>query len=371
MQIVRYFLTSETFWDKVSAKVPKRFGNYRMQVKLKDVARKTGFSITTVSRALAGYDDVNAETRQLIVEAAETLGYQPNQLGRQLRSQRTNTLGLILPADDHSFSDNFFTQLLLGIGDAATHDHYDLLVSAQPTGTSEEMRAYQRMVGGRRVDGIILARTRRDDERIAYLQERGHPFVVNGRRPPNEPSDFPYIDVDSQTGIRDAVRHFIDYGHREIGLILPPPEMAFTEYRHAGYREALAEAGIPYQADYVTYGNLLNSSGYNGANDLLNRCPQITAIVASNDLMAFGAIHAAQARGLHVGEDIAVCGFDDIPSTEYTFPRLTTVRQPIFEIGQQLAQMLAAIIAGQPPAETQRMLQPTLIIRESSGNRRA
>src|SRR5690606_2407449 len=100
-----------------------------------------------------------------------------------------------------------------------------------------------------------------------YLQERGYPFVVNGRSPPNEPSNFPYIDVDSQTGIREAVQHFIEYGHRDIGLILPPPDMAFTEYRHAGYREALAEAGIPYRAEYVICGNLMNSSGYDGTNN--------------------------------------------------------------------------------------------------------
>src|SRR5215207_4296258 len=122
-----------------------------MQVKLKDIAAESGYSITTVSRALAGYNDVNEQTRQHISEIAATLGYQPNLLARQLRSQRTDTLGLIIPAQDQSFSNEFFSQLMLGIGDAASLEHYDLLISAQVPG-QDEMAAYRRMVGGNKVD---------------------------------------------------------------------------------------------------------------------------------------------------------------------------------------------------------------------------
>src|SRR5439155_16475718 len=124
---------------------------------------------------------------------ASSVGYQPNLVARQLRSQRTHTLGLIIPANERSFSNDFFTQLMLAVGDTASPEHYDLLISAQVPG-EEEMAAYHKMVGGNRVDGMILARSRRSDPRIAYLAAQKHPFVVNGRSAPGEASDFPYID---------------------------------------------------------------------------------------------------------------------------------------------------------------------------------
>ncbi len=214
-----------------------------MHIKLKDVALKSGYSVTTVSRALAGYSDVNEQTRLHIVEVATRLGYQPNLVARQLRIRRTQTIGLIIPVRDQSFSNEFFTQFLIGIGDAASRARYDLLVSAQAPG-EEEMSAYRRIVSGNRVDGIILARTRRNDPRIAYLRAQNYPFVAFGRGAPGEPADFPFIDVDGQAGIRLLVEHFVARGHRHIGLILPPEEMVFTVYRHAGYRDGLAGAGV-------------------------------------------------------------------------------------------------------------------------------
>ena len=340
-----------------------------MQVTLKDIARKSGYSVTTVSRALAGYDDVNENTRRHIAEIADTLGYQPNLLARQLRNQRTQTLGLITPAPDDSISNEFFSQLLLSISSAASHAGYDVLVSAQAPG-EPEMTAYRRIVGGNRVDGMILARTRQHDERIAYLKSLNHPFVVNGRAAPDETSDFPYIDVDSQAGIHSVVEHFTSLGHEHIGLILPPPEMAFTEFRLSGYRQGLADANLPYRAEYVVYGDLMRSGGYVSANALLDRHPQMTAIAACNDLMALGAMSAAQARGLQVGYDISIAGFDDIPAAEYAHPPLTTIHQPIYEIGKLVVNLLDDLISGRPTDNAQILLPSTLVIRASTGRKR-
>ncbi len=337
-----------------------------MQVTLKDIAQKSGYSVTTVSRALAGYSDVNEQTRQHITEIAHALGYQPNLLARQFRNQRTQTLGLIIPAYDYTFSTGFYSQLMLGIGDAASLEHYDLLISAQEPGDSE-MAAYRRMVAGNRVDGMIIARTRQQDARIRYLKEQDHPFVVSGRSAPDEESDFPYIDVDSQAGIYTVVQHFVELGHRDIGLILPAPDMAFTEYRHEGYRRGLMEAGLPYRPEYVVNGDLWWSGGFQGTQSLLDRHPELTAIIACNDLMALGAMSAIQGRGLQVGRDVAVAGFDDIPAAEYAYPPLTTVHQPIYEIGQRLVRMLIGIITATPPQETQVLLPSKLIVRASSG----
>lgn len=340
-----------------------------MKPKLKDLAEKSGYSITTVSRALAGYSDVSPKTRERILQIATQLGYEPNSLGQQLRLQETRTIGMIIPANDESFSNDFFTQLMMGVGNMASLHRYDLLISAQSTG-EEEMQAYRRMVGGRRADGMILARTRRSDPRIVYLKSQQYPFAVSGRAAPDEQTDFPYIDVDSQAGIRMLVEHFVSLGHRHIGLILPPPELAFTDYRHAGYLEGLEKAGIIYRPDYVVHGNLLRSGGYYGTFQLLDENPEITAVIACNDLMALGAMSAIQGQGRRVGLDIAVAGFDDIPSAEYSHPTLTTIRQPIYEIGQRLVNMLLSLIKGHPLEDNQILLTPTLMVRDSSGGKR-
>jgi LacI family transcriptional regulator len=337
-----------------------------MQVTLKDIAHKSGYSVTTVSRALAGYHDVNEVTRQHIKDLASSLGYQPNLLARQFRNQRTHTLGLIIPAHDYTFSTGFYSQLMLGIGDAASLEHYDLLISAQES-DDDEMAAYRRLVAGNRVDGMIVARTRRNDARLRYLQEHEHPYVVSGRGAPGEVSDYPYIDVDSQMGIRSLVQHFVELGHSDIGLILPPTEIAFTGFRYEGYREGLSDAGIPYRPEYVVNGDLWWSGGYQGTQSLLDRYPYLTAIIACNDLMALGAMSAIQGRGLQVGADIAVAGFDDIMAAEYAFPPLTTIHQPIYEIGQRLVSLLISLISGEPSPETQVLLPTKLVVRASSG----
>ncbi len=332
-------------------------------VKLKDIAGKSGFSITTVSRALAGYSDVNDQTRQQIIEIAYSLGYQPNMVARQLRARKTDTIGMIIPAYDHQLSEDFFSELLIGAGYAAAQLGYDLLVSAQTSG--DQMDAYRRIVGGNRVDGVLLARTYRHDPRIAYLKSLNHPFVVSGRSSPDEDSDFPYIDVDSQLGIKMMVNHLTGLGHQRLALLLPPEDVAYTPYRLDGYKAGLAEANLPYREDYVIYSNLRRKGGCQAAHYLLDQHPEITAIVASNDPMALGAMQAAQERGLRVGTDIAITGFDDISAAEYANPPLSTVRQPIHEIGRRLTEMLVKIIHNKLPDEPQILLTPELVLRDS------
>jgi DNA-binding LacI/PurR family transcriptional regulator len=342
-----------------------------MQVTLKDIAEKAGFSVTTVSRALGGYDDVNEGTREHILRIARDMGYQPNLIARQLRSQQTQTIGMIIPASVGGMEDDFFSLLLKGVTHAATRHHYDVLVSAQFS-EAEEMAAYQRIVGGRRVDGVVLARTHRGDPRIDYLRQMRHPFVVSGRLADDERSDFPYIDADSRTGLRAMVEHMVAQGHRNIGLILPPPDLAFTSHRRQGYRDGLIRAGLDYREAYITHGDLTRASGVAATTALLDAQPALTAIIACNDMMAIGAMTAIQERGLTVGDDIAVGGFDDIPLAAHTQPPLTTVRQPIYEIGVGLAEMLIHMIADDPPETPEsRLLQPTLIIRDSSGSPRS
>jgi len=336
-----------------------------MAVTLKDIAQRVGFSITTVSRALNDYDDVSEETKQLIKRVAQEMGYHPHVIAQSLQRRRTNTVGFIIPATERYLSDPYFLELLAGIGDGAANSDFDLLVSTCKPMDPKERLVYERMVKGRRVDGIIVARTRCDDERIAYLVREGFPLVAFGRTALD--LDFPYLDVDGEKGVCEAVEYLIGLGHRRIGFITPPMYLMFAKHRLAGYKRALQNSDLEFDPALVVEGNLTQSRGRQRMEQLLDLEDPPTAVVTGNDLMAFGAMEAAQERGLVVGRDIAVIGFDDVPLAAYFRPSLTTIRQPIYDIGKRLSQMLIKIIEGEELAQCQIILQPELVIRESSG----
>lgn len=338
-----------------------------MPVTLKDISEQSGFSVTTVSRALTGYDDVSQRTRNRIQQIADEMGYQPNHIARQLQGQRTLTLGLIMPARSHSNDDDFFSVLLKGITYEAARNGFDILTSAAQPNTPK-LEAYQRFVGGNRVDGMIVARTQRQDARIQYLKSVNCPFIVHGRLAPDEPSDFNYIDVDSQYGIQMLTEHLIQQGHRDIGLILPSPDLAFTPYRLNGYRDALQHNGINFREDYCIHGDLTYESGVSAAQQLLKKHDHLSAIIGSNDWMALGAMAVAKDLKYPVGNGFAIAGYDDIPAAVHAEPSLTTVRQPIYDIGEQLTIQLLDIIKNDDPTSYfQKLIQPKLIIRASSG----
>ncbi len=336
-----------------------------MSVTLKDIARKVGYSVTTVSRALNDYDDVSQETKQLIKRVAQEVGYHPHVIAQSLQRRRTNTVGFIVPATDRYLSDPYFLELLAGIGDGAASCDFDLLVSTCKPMDTKERVVYERMVKGRRVDGIVVARTRCNDERIAYLVSEGFPLIAFGRTASD--LDFPYLDVDGEEGVCEAVKYLIGLGHRRIGFISPSMYLMFAEHRLAGYKRALQDNGLELDPALVIEGNLTQSGGYQRMEQLLDLEEPPTAVVTGNDLMAFGAMEAAQERGLVVGRDVAVIGFDDVPLAAHFHPTLTTIRQPIYDIGKMLSQTLIKIIKGEELAQRQIILQPELVVRESSG----
>ncbi len=336
-----------------------------MVVKLKDIADATGKSITTVSRALNDYDDVSEETKALVNKIAKELGYSPNTWAQRLQKQHTDTLGLILPTFGPRFSDPFFSELLAGIGNRAAQLGYDILVSTRAPGEEEEI-AYRAAIQGKRVDGFILVRTRRQDERITLLQESDFPFVAFGRA--EEKLDFPFVDEDGTHGMKVLVRHLTALGHKKIGCLAPPPELMFAHYRLQGFKESLTEAGIQESDAPILVGDLTQRGGYEQACKLLDSASPPTAIAACNDLMAFGAMSAAQERGMVVGKDISITGFDDIPMAEYSHPPLTTLHQPIYEIGGRVCEMLVKLIQGEALKERYVLLKPELLVRQSSGS---
>lgn len=335
-----------------------------MAVTLKDIARRVGVSVTTASRALGGYDDVAEETRQRVLQAAQEMGYRPNIIAQSLQRRRSNTVGLIIPTAGPRFSDPYFIEILTGIGNEAAEHEFDLLVSTRAPG-AQEREAYERIVGTRRVDGLLVVRTRCRDERIAYLVESGFPFVTFGRS--DLDLDFPYIDVDGTKGLKEATQYLIDLGHRRIAYISAPLDLMFAHYRLVGYKRTMERNGLPVQEEWIAIGRLTQEDGYREGLRLLDLEPAPTAIIAANDMMALGVISAIQERGLVVGRDVAVTGFDDIPLAEHSHPPLTTVHQPIYQIGTMICSMLIQVIHGEQLAERHILLEPTLVVRESSG----
>lgn len=334
-------------------------------VKLKDLAAELGLSVTTVSRALAGYGDVAEGTRRRVLQAAEEMGYVPDVTARRLQKGRTDTLGFIIPTSGPRFSDPYFSELLAGIGNEAARHNYDLLVSTRPPDTPEEVAAYRRMVESRMVDGLLVVRTRLKDPRIAYLAQIGFPFVAFGRS--DLEVDFPYVDEDGFRGLELVTQHLLDLGHRRLAFIAAPDDLMFCNYRRSGLEAALERNGVPQRPEYCIVSDLTQRGGHAAMNELLELSRPPTAVAACNDLMALGAISAAQKRGLVVGRDVAITGFDDIPLAEHSHPPLTTIRQPIYDIGRRICAMLIRLIQGAELTERHVLLQPELVLRESSG----
>lgn len=335
-----------------------------MAVTIKDIANRAEKSVTTVSRALNGYNDVSAETRNRVLQVAEELGYEPNTTARQLQKRRTDTLGLILPSINPRFSDPFFSELLTGIVEETTRHEFDLLVSFD-TASEDETRHYLKFMRSRRVDGFIIVRTQRQDARVALLKEHDFPFVAFGRV--ERENDFPFIDEDGELGLRLVVNHLVELGHTRFACIAEPPNFTKSYLRVQGFRKALEAHGLRVDEGGIIVGGFRRQSGWQMAQELLDILDPPTAIVTVNDLLALGAMRAAQERGLIVGKDVSITGFDDILLAEYAHPPLTTLHQPARQIGRMLCQTLIKVIRQEALDENQVILKPELIVRQSTG----
>ena len=339
-----------------------------MTVTIKDIAKRIGKSIATVSRALNDHDDIGAETKALVRQTAKEMGYIPNVAASQLQKRRTDTIGLILPSSELRFSDPFFGELLTGITEETNQHGYSLLVSTV-TAEENEVDKYLRYMRSRRVAGFIIIRTQREDERINALLEHDFPFVAFGRV--DGENNFPYVDDDGELGIRQAVGHLVALGHTRLACITEPKHLTRSNCRQKGFWQGLQEHGLPIDESLILEGGFRRRSGRNLTHQLLDMENPPTAIVAVNDLLALGAMQATQERGLVVGEDISITGFDDILLAEYVHPLLTTVHIPAYEMGVTLFQLLMKRVKGKLSDNMQVVIQPELVVRQSTGSVKA
>ena len=333
---------------------------------IREVAREAGISIATVSGVFNNTRRVGQATRQRVLDVAERIGYRANVTARNLRANETRLFGFSwrpIPAD--SFSP-VFDRFLQAIAEAGARHDYRILT--YPSASLEaEIAFYEQMMLVGQVDGFILANTSLGDVRIRRLLDAGFPFVAFGRSNPEW--DFPWVDVDGAAGIEIAVQHLIGCGHGRIACLAWPERSLSGAHRLAGYRTAMTQAGLNVEPAWVARAENQYGEAYAAAYRLLSLPAAIrpTAVVATSDLMAIGAINAGWDMGIQVGPELAVIGFDDAPVTRFLRPPLASLRQPIAEVGERLATMLADLCSGRPLVERQVLLRPELIVRESCG----
>jgi DNA-binding LacI/PurR family transcriptional regulator len=335
---------------------------------LKDIALRTGVTYQTVSKILRGSKiNVTSEVRYRVETTAAELGYVPNVTARNLRARSSYLIGYSWQLDPPDHVNPVLEQFLQSIVDSSERAGYHVLLFPQRPG-EDVTASYAELTRTGRVDGFILSSLNYNDPRVPVLQDLRVPFVAFGRS--DDEIGHPYVDVDNRAGMRMAVEHLLAQNHRRIAVIAWPEDSRVGAERLGGYFDAMEAAGIEVQPQWVIRGEGVYAYGRHAAHILLSLPGGIrpTAIVTLVDLIAIGAMRAVEECGYQVGRDIAITGFDDAPIIQYLHPALTSLRQPSWEIGQRVVEMLVALLEGNPPDVQQLLLPPRLMVRQSSIN---
>jgi LacI family transcriptional regulator len=338
------------------ARAPRSSANAAKTVNLQMVAERAGVSPSTVSRILNGTAVVSDEKREAVDRAIADLGFVPNPVARGLAGGRTLSVGVLTQAIDSPF----YGVALRGIEDVLGQANYSPLFMSGHWNADEEARCIE-VLRSRRVDGLIVLTGRLTDAALRAIAKT-LPVVVTGRtlKAPN----LYALNFDNFEGARLATHHLLTLGHRQIAFIAGDTRHPDAVDRQAGYRAALEAAGLRVQPEFVVPGQFTEDSGLLAVERLLHTRTRFTAIFAANDQMAMGAALALHRRGLHVPDDVSLVGFDDIAVATYSVPPLTSVNQPVYELGRLAAQSMLQLLAGERPSGT--MPPPRVIVREST-----
>ncbi|MAT96104.1 MAG: LacI family transcriptional regulator [Anaerolineaceae bacterium] len=324
-----------------------------------DVAQEAGVSYSTVSRVVNNKSYVKPETRAKVLQAMTRLGYQANLQARSLAGGRSNVIGLLVV----DLTTQYVGELIRGIDEVLTANQYELMLYTTHRRKTKES-AYVNMMARGLADGLLIVLPRDPEAYLTSLRQREFPYVLIDQFGIDE-SDLTVTAANYDGGYA-ATRHLIELGHRRIGIITGWMDMVAARHRLDGYRAALAAHNIDYQENLVYEGDFTQSSGFHGANHLLNLAEPPTAIFASSDLVALGVMDAARSRNINIPADLSLIGFDDIPMSAVLIPQLTTVRQPLTDMGLCATQMLLALIQKPEEKQTSVILPTELIIREST-----
>jgi len=321
-----------------------------------EVAEAAGVSPATVSRILSGRTRVSAAKREAVGQAIAALNFKPNLLAQSLKRGRSMTIGVLTQDVDSPF----FIETLRGVEAAFSGTGYEPLIASGHWNPREEADRMRRLIA-RQVDGVIVLFGRLSDKELLPFADQV-PIVATG--PQFTAQRLHAFRLDNEPGGYCATRHLLDLGHRAIAHVAGPSDHRDAIERLAGYRRALEEAGVAYDERLVAEGNFREQGGVLAVNHLMGRGAPFTAVFAANDQTAYGVRLALYRLGIRVPEDVSLIGFDDLPSSLYTTPPLTTVRQPMFEVGQRAAGVLLKVLDGQPPEFP--LPEFSLVVRETT-----
>lgn len=335
----------------------------KRRVSIEDIARRAGVSHTTVSRALRDNPLISSKVRQEIKQLAREMGYVPNGIAQSLQTQRTNTIGVVVT----SIADPFFAEVVEGIEQIARAAGLSVLLSASHRDAEQEIAAIDNFYR-RRVDGILVADSRISQQHTKQLGQTTVPTVLINSHSEEQSEIFHLVTVDDRLGARLAVKHLVSLGHTSIGYIGVSNRSRSNQHRLEGYRMALTEAVLPQITDRVAISNegYTTTSDVSAGQQMLSKLltAGVTGIFCYNDMVTVGALLACHKLGISVPQDLSLVGFDDIALARYVTPPLTTVRQPMLEIGCCATQMLLDLL--QKKNVENCVLSPFLIERGSS-----
>lgn len=330
-----------------------------MTVTIYDVAREAGVSMATVSRVVNNNPNVKPQTRKKVFEAIDRLGYRPNAVARGLASKKTTTVGVVIP----DISNSIFAEVARGIEDIATMYHYNIILCNADKKKDKEIRVINTLLE-KQVDGLLFMGGVVTEEHIQAFNTSSVPVVLCGTTSADE--TLPSVDIDHELAAFEAVNRLISGGHRTIAMIsgtLHDPATGYARYQ--GYRKALEQAGIEVQDELVRIGNYRYESGIEAMNHFLELSNRPTAVFSATDEMAIGAIHTIQDRGLKVPDDISVISVDNIRMASMVRPQLTTVAQPMYDIGAVSMRLLTKLMNKETVEQIQVILPHEIIQRKS------
>lgn len=330
---------------------------------LEQVAALAGVSRATVSRVINSSPRVSPATREAVERAIAQLSYVPNRAARSLVTRRTYSVALVVTEPNVKFfNDPFFARIVHGAIQALEESDYQLVLLTPPApGARQRLDDY--LTAGH-VDGALLTSLHGDDPLPWRLHTAGVPTVVAGR--PSRSLPISSVDADNRGGAREAVRHLVASGRRRIATVTGPTDMPAGIDRLEGYRDALAEAGLPASAELIAEGDFTRDAGAEATTQLLEQRPDLDALFAASDLAALGALRVLHAAGRRVPDDVAVVGFDDSELARGSEPPLTTVHQPIEQLGREATALLLGQLADPEAEPEHHVLATELVIRQSA-----
>lgn len=333
---------------------------------IRDVAKLAGVHPSTVSRVFSEKAAISEETRRRVLEAAHELGFWPNAIARSLSTQRTNTIGIVVPHVYKGFFDDFFfPQIMSGMLNSAYRHDYRVIVGGSDS-PEDETKMIKQIMGSNQADGIVVMSSRLDVDTVGELTKQGTPFVLIGHPPSEQEEGVFWVDVNNKKATKEAISYLIEQGHTRIAYVGGDPNIITTQEREQAYQATMNLAELEVIPGWIDYGYFSEEGGYFAVERMVrlgNQAP--TAYFAANDLMAYGIMRGLREMGFRIPEDVSVFGTNDDPTSSYTNPPLSTIQVPYADMAEQAVEMLIEFIQNGTLNQTSRLLECSLVLRES------